>query len=306
MDYFYGDSNTLGSASGIALPYPHLYEIGKRNPMRVLAVGGSCAADQADAIFAQSMGASDRAFYNIGLNDRYHYGGGAAALSLFDSILRAEITAARNNRLTCRQTGWTFTGTWTTAWDPFGVPDCKATTTNGSTASVQFTGDSFDLCYVQIDGNASNITMTVDGTAISGGAVQMAPVTTISTPVLARTYAPGLVHRSGFGAGTHTLVVTAHIVNDGGGWPSPVDLCWIASGSNGASFTLLSATNTTRSGDTALTAAYNAQLSATATTLGISYLDAGASVDPTKDTIADGIHMSNQGQVNYRTGMGSV
>lgn len=295
MDYFPGDSNALGSASGVALPFPHLYELGKGNPFRVLAVGGSCAADQADAILGVTMGNGDRMLYNIGLNDRYYYGGGAPALALFDSILRAEITAALQNRLTCRQAGWTFTGTWSSSWNPFGVPDCKATTQNGATASVQFSGDSFDLGYVQIDGNASSFSMAVDG--VSAGSQSCAPPTPINTPFQARIWAPGVVHKSGFGAGTHTLTITANVnVN-------PVDLCWIGAGSNGATFKLLSATNTTRSGDTALTAAYNAQMAATAAAMGVAYVDAGAFVDPSRDTLADGVHMSNQGQLNYASGL---
>lgn len=296
MDYFYGDSITgdhvqMGAA---AMLYPWLYEMLRgAPPPKVKALAGSKACDQASAICSSVLGGADRAFYMIGLNDRLYYGNNAGGLALFDSILRAQATFSTHSVLACRQTGWTYSGTWSSAWSPFGIPDTVQTTQNGATASVQFSGDSFDLGYVQIDTNLSSFSMAVDGVPV--GAQSCLPAARIkNAPAVG--FAPGVVRKSGFGPGTHTLVVTANVSS-----AMPVSLSWLAQGANGSSFNFLSVP---KSVPVDLAAdAYNAQMAATAVALAaqgfdVHLHDTASVVDPAIDLSPLDPHPANQGHMN--------
>lgn len=282
MDYFFGDSQTLNPPSGVSF-YPWLYEMMKGNPFAVKAVPGSCAADVVYQMLANPLSSGDRGFLMLGNNDREWYGGGATQLQLFDVILRALANFATHTPIKCNNAAWTFGTNWS-SWDAFSTGESftQWTNTNGATTSIQFSGDSFDLCYLLNDADPSGFNWHVDSGASSFCSC-MPPHTIASKN--AHTWAPSILHGSGYGAGMHTLHISAAITLANG-----INLCWLAGSANGASMNFLTAPRSLIDAD-ALTDAYNGQLVATAAACGIGLIDTHSIIDPNIDLVIGEVHM---------------
>lgn len=290
MDYFFGDSMTHNPPQMVSF-YPWLYAHAKGQYPCVKAVPGSCAADVADQIFSTSFASCDRAFLMLGNNDRQKYGLAPPKLALFDSVLRALAFYATHNIVSCRSSAWAYSGTWV-SWDAFGLnPFTQCTNQNDATATVKFTGDSFDLSYVVNDFDPSGFNISVDGGAVQY--VSCTPPCTVATKNL-RTYAPFLLHKSGYGSGVHTLKITAVIT--GSNW---IYLNWLGGAANGVVMNFLSAPRSLLDAD-ALTIAYNAQLAASALAGGVGFIDTCSVVDPNNDLVPGEVHM-HMGHFNVAT-----
>lgn len=257
-----------------------------------LAIGGQMFADLAKQIFPHATVAGDSFLASAGTNE-YGHGAGPANLSLLSLIIASESRWLAGNNIPARGgPGWAFTGSWLSSWNAF-APITMLSNAAGNSATVPFTGDAFDLGYIIQDGSPASFTWQVDGGTVSLP-VPIAPPAPIST-ALGLTWAPALLHKSGFGAGPHTLKIVP------AGNPYPVALEYIGNGSNDLSVTWLSAPKSLRAGDAigtinsntqAVVAALNAQgLS------NVSYVDdCSALVYPT-DLCSDGIHVNSRGNI---------
>ncbi len=208
MKYF-GDSLTAAESAQVEpgrIYYPWLVSMLRgEEPPTVFAKAGHLAADQAAAIYNSVPGESSLL---IGTNDRLTYHG--AGVGLFQNILSAESYWLSGAMLAARRPGWTFTGTWANyvsshPWAAVG----RYTNSPGATASATFDGDVLLVGYTMIDGGAcGSMSVQVDGVVV--GTINCAPPRVISGGVGHSPYAPGVFRASGFGPGTHTVLLTSN------------------------------------------------------------------------------------------------
>lgn len=301
----FGDSVTAGVLTPNAANYPQITSIFKGEVLTNYAVSGAMAADQADQIYGISGGFSTapKITYMIGANDERIYGTDANKLANYKSILSAEIYYLGSTVARATEPSWSFTGTWANN-APYTIG--KASHTNGSTATVTFTGDVLLAGYIIQDGNAGQFLVTVDG--VSKGTFNASGPAAIAT-YLGRTYAPALLRIAGNGAGSHTAVFT--VVSPTGQY---VYLDWI---SLGISSTMIFQSSITRQtaagyaangGSDANVAAFNSAIRSIVTQaqgdgINVTYVDASANFNPSTDAGSDGIHPTDLGQVKLAVPM---
>jgi hypothetical protein len=247
-DYFIGDSHTGASVGN--LTYPKVFEL--MHPGRNYFNRGAGGYQMADHFYwvmmlDPALNVGERCIHMMGTNDWNNPSSpnpaSVAELNLFDLQMQSHMMwLIGNKKIAKSDPSWTFDANWTnsTLYDTSptnptpGASQGKRTTTNGAQASIQFTGDSFDLCYTVQDGNTSGIDIYVDGvfkftqaTAAPGGyALLTSPGNTATIVNL---------HSSGYGAGTHTLKCVANVP-----FASAVEIDWLSTGPIGCPMLVLS------------------------------------------------------------------
>jgi len=268
-------------------------------------LGATTAADMADAIYAHSPAAGERFEIQTGFNDMDAYGVGTAALGVFSSAVAAQALWLAGNKSAATAVDWSFTGSWFTTDSTPG----KYTDAAGATASGSFTGDVLHLGYTvsSITTAVGRFSLSVDG--ISRGTFDCGVGSSTQRHADTNSYAPAVLRLAGFGAGSHTFVITTLDAKR-------VFIDWVGRGANGVLCSILSLPKCTAFGyakDGAnCTAAnidtMNAALSALVTQAvadgyDLQYIDINAGFDPDTMTIASGAsqgdHPNNLGGVQW-------
>lgn len=300
MRYTFGDSQAM--LNGVIGPYgvtpDQAYSLVKAvTPATNLALGGQCFADiAAKQIILHNPIAGEAYEISSGTNDFGAYGTTATSLQLQSMILDAIVGwLVGDNSIARGGPGWTFSPNgWVGSLPPWpdNYPISMSVNAAGASATATFTGDSFDLGYIIQDGNTASFTLAVDGIALPE-TFQITPPRSIQTP-LGQTSSPVMLHRSGFGAGTHTLSIATQ------GWPWRVSLLFIGQGLNPSrSLKFFPAPPRPSLGDIK---PINQQTLATALTLagrgyGAAYYDDCASLLYPTDFCSDGVHLNSQGNL---------
>jgi len=302
---FAGDSITDPATLGqYGIVYPQWFSALRLETADNIAKAGSCAADQALAIYANPPATGDKCFLMLGTNDlgpnaNSGRGYGAAALTLYSTTMLSYLYFMGGNVKTARDPAWSYTGTWGN-----NASVGKYSNTVGSIATVQFSGDVFAMSHLLADGVPGSFSITIDG--VNKGTFSPVPSTTINTWYLHQTWAPALIRIAGCGAGVHTAVITlisGYVLPD-----------WIWLGSSGVPVYGLTVLRERAPsvGTDAGVAAYNSTLSAAIATAagdGISaaLVDTSAAIDPTgADLLSDGVHPTNQGQLKISAAIRAV
>jgi len=202
----FGDSFTVGvGASTPSLAYIPLLAADKDWTISNYAVSGSMAADQASAIYAQTIGDNTISTYGIGLNDERIYFTDTGKLKVFQSIHQAELAymAIPNaNKVLGLSSAVTYTGTWNNTL-VYGLG--KSSSQSGATAAFTLYGSNLLIAMIQQDSNIGTYTITVDGVLVDSyttlGEGQI--LTFLGTP-----YAPKLIVVPNLTEGAHNVVIT--------------------------------------------------------------------------------------------------
>jgi len=302
---FAGDSLTDPVTLGTyGLVYPALFSCWRLEGAINIAKAGSCAADQALAIYLNPPEVGDRCFLMLGTNDlgpvaNSGRGYGAAALSLYSTTMLSYLYFMGGNIRTARDAAWSYTGTW---GDNASIG--KYSNTAGSTAAVQFSGDVFAMSHLLVDGIAGSFSLAIDG--VNKGTFSPVPPATINTWYAHQSWAPSLIRIAGCGAGDHTAVLT--LVS---GYVLP-DFIWLGPSGVSAYGLTIPRMRAPAVGTDAGVAAYNSALAgaiATASGDGIvaALIDTFAAIDPASpDLVLDGIHPTNQGHLKLHAALRAV
>jgi hypothetical protein len=185
------------------------------------AFNGDQVADQwIRAVSVYVPGANDRVHFQIGENDYLHYGTDTNKQAIFASAFEAVLYDLAGN-VTPARTGCATTGTWEN-----GPGMSFLTETALATCTVTFAGDVLALSYEIQDGDTGQAQVAVDGTYRFSLPMQGAASADTVNGTL---FAPQISRTSGYGAGTHTLVITAVTSST-----APVLIDWVWQGtSNG-------------------------------------------------------------------------
>jgi hypothetical protein len=181
---FAGDSITDPATLGTAgIVYAQWFSAMRGENAVNIAQGGSCAADQALAIYANPAASGDKYFFLLGTNDLANRGYGSAALALYSTTILSFLYFMGGVTKTARDPAWSYSGSWTNS---AGVG--KYSSQVGATASVNFSGDIFAMSYLLSDLVTGTFSVTIDG--INKGAFSVVPPAAIHT-IAGNPLAPG-------------------------------------------------------------------------------------------------------------------
>lgn len=291
---FFGDSQTSCN-SAYALCYPWLFSAIRGQNLSVLAVSGSQAPDQYQAIYSHTPVSGDVNFYMIGSNDAPWYNTSTKRL-VFKNSLMAEVYWLASNKTVMKGGGCTETGLWGNEGISWGVG--RFTQELGATCSTSFNGETFILGYTVADGVSGQFSITIDG--VAKGCFNTVSPATIHTRWLNATLAPAIIRLTGLGSGSHSVVITNMTT-------APIFIDWIWGGSNGLPLYLMTppkmnATGYSNFGGTDADFVAIAGIMSDVVTqaqadgLNVTLVDVQSLVDVNRDLNPDGIHLNLIGQ----------
>lgn len=305
----FGDSITVGVGASVpaTTAYAPLLSGRKAWGITNLAVSGSQAADQADAIYGTAAGIGLQSTYLIGTNDHRTYLADANKQAIFQGAHLAELawlTIPDANKVKGQGAGIAYTGTWanTTVW---GGGLGKKSSTNGSTATMTLYGRTLYLATIVQDGTGGQFSVSIDG--VNMGVFNCYGAANVAT-VNGRTYAPMLLRFAGLSEGPHTVIITVVSATAAG---NVVYLDWAAGSQGNANpngpFLWVGniprfspAGYTTYGSSDAIVQTFNKMVrqnvrDLSADGLNVTLVDLCARLNPSADLAADGLHPNDSG-----------
>jgi len=208
----FGNSITFGLwASSENNKYAQLIAGRYGLPLNNTGIPGDQAADIQQKIYSTAVNGQSYQMFTAmtGANDVTYYGADADKQANYKSIIDASIAWLNipiNNKILGQSTAITYTGSWSNA-AYYNAAISKVSTTNGDNASFTISGSVIYVAYTMLDGNAGQMSVTVDG--ISQGTLNNYGQnnSTIAT-FNGVNYGSGLKRISGLSNTSHTVSIT--------------------------------------------------------------------------------------------------
>lgn len=304
----YGDSIMNGTgASSAPNQFRNLIATGRSWTITNHSASGDMVADQADEVFALSVGDAQQSLLMLGTNDQRTYTTNTYKQGAFKvgHMALAAWLAIPNARKQKGQAKDSETGTWTNV-SVYGGTLGRQSIVNGST--ITFTAYGTVVYVATILQNSITATFTVSVDGVVKGTYQCMPGnSTTITSVNGLTYMPALVRIPGLSEGSHSVVIT--VVSSAAS--NPVYVLWVAGNQghrtkagpnvwvgNVPRFT--SAGYTASGGSDAVVAVFNDMIRQNVETLAadglnVALVDSAARLNPAVDLDTDGVHPDDSG-----------